>query len=175
MNKYFVKYLPTSGEIGEGDFYFQTYQAGQIGRANKEDYLNGAYKDLQKVKPFLCSREIGVGDEVQDEEGNKAMCESFTQAGLIRLRVNNEFYTDVIDSFFKVLGEISPHAIWAREGDEFTEGEVRFSYDAYTVFSGDDVDTFHVSEKEWLNEKIEEYSTVRKWISILCPTCQQFH
>ena len=154
---YFCKYLPTSGEIREGDFYFQTYQAGQIGRANKEDYLNATYKELQKVKPFLCSREIGVGDKLTGWSNRTTH---------IAVEEDIELFKEcgIHSHVFKVIGEISPHAMWVREGDEFTEEEVKIWKTPRKIAGG-----LLTGKPRTITEGSVSY------IEIKCSQCQQFH
>lgn len=119
--KYFAKYLPVEGKvtndcvaIGESGV---TYIIKSI---NKEDdnggtarSIKGEYLILNRLKLtklFLCSRDIQVGDIVTNELGDtrewNKLDESFNDN---RLR-------------FKVIGEISPNAVWVKDGDEF-DGE----------------------------------------------------
>ncbi len=79
--KYFVKHLPAEGEIKEGDLYINTeIKPGEKNYGKiytgfkwvlKNGYEGNGYKDknyfakyMRKVKLFLCSRDIQVGDKV---------------------------------------------------------------------------------------------------------------
>jgi hypothetical protein len=100
MKQYFAKYLPVEGEIKEGDIV--------IGM------------DGKKVKLFLCSRNIQVGDKVLDIRTNTWK------------EVNNSCGVELYkqkpnDIQFKVIGEISPNAKWVKEGDEFEENDWDYS------------------------------------------------
>ena len=112
MKQYFAKYLPVEGEIKMGDKFFE--EGLGIGtRRNKE----GLY-DFQKVKLFLCSRDIQVGDEVQlyksgFELGDKVKITSESNLEIAKMGMG-----------FKVIGEISSEATWVKEGDEFDETEL---------------------------------------------------
>lgn len=60
MKKYFTKYIPADGEIKEGDMVLDTL-SGEIvcwWDGNNWDKYD------KKVKLFLCSRDIQVGDTV---------------------------------------------------------------------------------------------------------------
>lgn len=127
--KYFAKYLLTKEKYckhGEPCLYAE----GDIGISGKP------YKSEIGAKPiklFLCSRDIQVGDKVNNNniiktiEQNKGsnpdeikLLEddlthwfTFEQGGL---STNKDT--------FKVIGEISPDAIWVKEGDEFDEDKL---------------------------------------------------
>lgn len=85
MKKYFAKYLPVDGEIKKGDEYINseikvgepTYGKIYIGLplVIEMGHKGVGYKDkdyfrkyMRKVKLFLCSRDIQVGDEFKDGE-----------------------------------------------------------------------------------------------------------
>ncbi len=66
MKTYFCKFLPVEGEIKEDDRY-------RVKGTDKVLIANKHFKEidqslLEKVKLFLCSRDIQVGDKVLDEE-----------------------------------------------------------------------------------------------------------
>jgi len=68
---------------------------------------------------FLCSRDIQAGDEVQ------------SKLGTLDGKVEHKFQLEEAlkeDVWFKVIGEISPEAIWVKEGDEFDEDEISKSH-----------------------------------------------
>lgn len=104
MKKYFAKDLPVEGEIREGNHF---------------DSVNGELPGSLHTRLFLCSRDIQVGDR----------CYPSTEAAL------KDYDIEVLElninelksrSAFKKIGEISPGAIWVKEGDEFDEEEVRW-------------------------------------------------
>lgn len=135
MSKYFAKYLPVEGEINIGDYFIDTGAMSNgtlVGkRANKE----GVY-DYQKVKLFLCSKDIQVGDKNvhADTLGGKSFRGYVATVGkngcgsvlLPDTQQNDELV--ITDSMFKVIGEISPEATWVKEGDEFNDDEVCIIY-----------------------------------------------
>lgn len=136
MNKpYFTKYLPVEGEIKEGD-------RALLGKTTITNIIDKQYlaeikknkkmADFKKVKLFLCSRDIQVGDTVR--------CLHNKTTGVVTKIVNQankkkgevildniihygERWFTVKSQLYKVIGEISPNAIWVKEADEFSEDE----------------------------------------------------
>jgi len=113
MKKYFTAYLPTEGEIKEGDMTIGV--RGHIAPAiTPKDYNNiyVPYWDGRKlVKLFLCSRDIKHGDKYHDYAGSPV----FT---------HDEDDPMLDKDCFKIIGEISPNATWVKEGDEFDEEDL---------------------------------------------------
>lgn len=112
MKQYFAKYLPIDGEIKECDRAFmrpnglvEEFSGNQSLIHNIEAMNNSGCK---KVELFLCSRDVNAIDY-----GEKVFFESSNKWGVISSINFDE--TDVI----KVIGKISPSAIWVKEGDEF--------------------------------------------------------
>jgi hypothetical protein len=89
-----------------------------------------------RVKLFLCSRDIQVGDEV------KILNESWE--GIYKAGMDTEY-------MFKVIGEVSPEAVWVKEGMEFEEDAVQ------QWWAPEDANTDHYVMK------------------IQCPNCKTFH
>lgn len=152
MKKYFAKWLPVEGEIKEGD---KVRHNGKIVTALKKEGEGDTWKtdgfptygsNLQKVKLFLCSRDIQVGD-TYFWEGNKYICDSTIHLGAL-MAIENVHPLDR----YKVIGEISPEATWVTEGMEFDENEVEIT----TPFS----------------VLLEKYLPIR--VKILGP-CKHFH
>ena len=176
--KYFAKYLSVEGEIEEGDYWTHSgLQARKIIDIDKKvnlkeypevktkrDYLK--LKNAKLCKLFLCSRDIQIGDWI-------------TNINRQETHVDEELLSTInkglLPEDFKVIGEISPEAIWVKEGDEFDEDDVRFMIAGYTVFSGDDIERNSCSETEWIKTKLEKFGTISKYIEIKCPTCKMFH
>ncbi len=135
--KYFAKLLPTEGEIKEHDLVFTKFGLGTVVHiypGNKA--IEVEYKDttrtidegMKPAKLFLCSRDIHVGDEYWSEKQERFI----TRTEQIQ---NLRDKKGVEDSGYKVIGEISPYAIWVREGDEFTDDDVDIIYyDRYKNF-----------------------------------------
>lgn len=128
---YFAKYLPVEGEIKEGDWYIPKSSklilqslmtevsygvpiAGIIMNTTKQLSHTFHSEPLQKVKLFLCSRDIKVGDIVKDSLFNEHLVTDNYMGNKHQWEGN----------WFKVIGEVSPEAKWVKEGDEFGEDEL---------------------------------------------------
>lgn len=129
--KYFTKYLPVEGEIKDGDTYLfdgkiQTCKVSII--KELEEFYGRKITEYQKVKLFLCSRDIETS-----------------------------------------LGEISPSAIWVKEGDEFEEEDIQLGvclFDQKTEFSN-----IHT-----MKAQIQDYPKHYRYVyGIKCPTCKTYH
>lgn len=116
MKQYFAKYLPVEGEIKEGDTY-------RVKGTEKILVANKYFKEmdqslLEKVKLFLCSRDIQAGDEYyflpnpiyysENKQTYKRLDQKLVEENPLLPRF-----------MYKVIGEISPEATWVREGDKF--------------------------------------------------------
>lgn len=124
--KYFAKYIPVEGEIKEGD-YWQS-PSGQIHHHTLPFAITSDVP--KKVKLFLCSRDIQVGDKFRygGQEGDLSreyLCVSDEEnADEYRINISIVGRCD-----FKVIGEISPEATWIKEGDEFDDDEFKLATD----------------------------------------------
>lgn len=145
MNKpYFAKYLPVEGEIKESDKYIATTQDAMklfpnVLVAKKDSYILLGYQgNFKKVKLFLCSRDIQVGDKVyrNDSKINESfIVGSFLMSGETRTGWYAEGFAinpkkklqgaRGIRNYGKIIGEISSEATWVTEGDEFDEDELQ--------------------------------------------------
>lgn len=117
--KYFAKFLPVEREIKKGDK--AQYRTGEI--ISYDVQLNT--DNLKKVKLFLCSRDIQVGDSVFEILSDKTLGDEFIWTEDIN-KYNYQYIED--DIVFKVIGEISPEAIWVKELMEFDEDEIEEWY-----------------------------------------------
>lgn len=129
MKLYFTKYLPVEGDPKEGDMVI--YKV--IGwTENYEDAVKAAtYGDPLpiKVKLFLCSRDIQIGD-FATERLTTGEYEDF------EIHTENDIFPDMIEkgTQFKKIGEISPEAAkFVREGQEFDEEELYYLLDGRSV------------------------------------------
>lgn len=147
MSKYFVKYLPVEGDVKEGDWFIAlaigTPKLRETGAypkwsepikhtgtpTNKLVELMGENRK-KKVKLFLCSRDIQVGDKVTVLQFNgdpnwKAIFVSSEEGNhTLKFLDEDRNFGCASDGYFKVIGEISPEATWVKEGDEFEEDEI---------------------------------------------------
>lgn len=127
---YFAKYLPVEGEIKHGMLYHNGVDVNVRTSSNPND--DEIYLKYKKVKFFLCSRDIQVGDKLQIQQynGDPNWCATFNKedfeghfvCNFIDVHDNSEFGVLAKDAI-KVIGEISPDATWVKEGDEFDEDE----------------------------------------------------
>lgn len=116
----FAKYLTVEGEIKINDFYIdrnglikrhidydKTYEKNDL---MKRLYHKAVNKWGKKIKLFLCSNNIQIGDLVfipdQEEAGNV-------------IDFNDLCYWQSKKSY-KMIGEISPNATWIKEGDKIS-------------------------------------------------------
>lgn len=162
MKPYFTKYLPVEGEIKEGD---------------KLNSLNGEIPGSQHVRLFLCSRDIQVEDEIYIPSLNEY--HKFLKAdnhSLVCETLNGQ-HDETFDlcDYFKVIGEVSPEAIWVTEGMEFEESEIEINYKHRT-----DSRPLKDSSWEFLGEGEDnegKYYDYRKLVNvkIKCSACKTFH
>lgn len=139
MKQYFVKYLPVEGEIKNGNKFLSNEEikicVNENGRSSC--LVNGD----KKVKLFLCSRDIQVGDKYKyiDETDNNSIHEGL--ANIIEVREDEVVFDNKTFLYkrevIKVIGKISPNTTWVKEGDEFDENQVEIveeiNYDGQVV------------------------------------------
>lgn len=162
MRKYFTKYLPVEGEIFQNNqFLFKgnLYKAGQIDQDRIEDFNHDKTFPLsqcKKVKLFLCTSEIKVGDEVMDFYFNKGIfTEEEERPEWIIVTYNGITTSEDRKNTFKVVGEVSTDAVWVTDRMEFNEHEVRLMND--------------------LSHSLGNPPKAITYYRILCPTCKTFH
>lgn len=119
MKPYFAKYLPVEGEVKMGDKFLDP-ELG-IGTRRSEE---GVY-DFQKVKLFLCSKDIKVGDEICDDNDSSEFCEVMKVDG-DNLTIIYHGKEETVSRLYtmKVIGEISLKDTWVKEGDAFDEEDI---------------------------------------------------
>lgn len=122
--KYFAKYLPVEGEIKEGDYhisYLQSLGVNKRGTGTDDKY----FADLQRVKLFLCSDDVKIGDLVragyESTLGFDIEIISESLGTSVPHWTVKGGYEYAKEAAFKVIGEISPAAGWVKEGDEFDD------------------------------------------------------
>jgi hypothetical protein len=123
--KYFAKYLPVEGKIETGDLYMN-HKMGNIILPRSYGNKDESYEGFQKVKLFLCSRDIQVGDTVINPD---------TLLKEVYSEEDRQYYASFNGKspYFKVIGEISPEATWVQEGMEFREEDVKRHHICYDV------------------------------------------
>lgn len=182
--KYFAKYLPVEGIIGDGDTYLfedkiQTCKVSVI--KELEELYQQKIAEYQKVQLFLCSRDTQVGDEicVRYRDGNEIKIHG-------QLIYDGELprgewvkHISMVDKRydFKVIGSISPQAIWVKEGDEFEDNDLEFVF-KYIGDTGKDFEDivnpliFTAKQIGWGHNF---GSIISKVIRIKCSQCKSFH
>lgn len=137
--KYFAKYLSVKGIIKKGDIVMDS--------DGMQHYALDSWVGKEDVIGVLslCSRDIQAGDKVRalDTPHIEFIWDKGGLEGAVR--------ANSLDLYFKVIGEISPNAIWVKEGDEFEENEVKI--------------TNHIKVLPPHNFSCK----------IKCPTCKTFH
>lgn len=132
MKQFFTKYLPVSGEIKNGEIYLNRF--GQV--RYKKYRIPGNEKKDREVKLFLCSRDIKVGDKVF-YDGTDEMFKNTYPENVVAKVKNEEHKNYLKDKFYvKLIGEVSPEAIWVKEGDEFCMDDIRLMYSNPFGFRG---------------------------------------
>jgi hypothetical protein len=123
-------------------------------------------------KPYLCSRDIGIGDKFY-RKYTKAVgytpemeCIGMDTTGTVLYSegINDDIYNPK-DLCFKIIGEISPDAVWVKEGDEFDRDDIM-----YTVSDVDEPDEYRGCGSNFFKS-----TSLPKRIGIKCPTCKKFH
>lgn len=163
--KYFCKYLPVEGETKEGDRFIDKGVNNLIGTAHIPEYYDNPhvsyYNGYQKVKLFLCSRDIQIGDKIWSKITDELIEYRYTNSIDFEENLPPSYSGEPDKTAFKVIGEISPEATWVTENQEFNKTEVR---------------------KAWLNKFTKKFSLnpnpieayIEMW-QIKCPTCKKFH
>lgn len=130
------------------------------------------------AKLFLCSRDIQVGDKVlcpMPYQNNKLeefqvieKPESYNLNMLVGVFSDDREMKEpaYLGQPFKVIGEISPGALWVKEGDEFTIDMLAQYNDGKPGTPG--VYLLEEEELKWMNPK-------KLIVLIKCPTCGKFH
>lgn len=117
MYMYLAKYLPVEEEIKEGDYRLENghvyYTPDALTAKNVVNYA-------KKLKLFLVSRDIQVGDEYINTITNK---KHFCTHELSSVQIQEKLSPG---TYIKVIGEISPDALgYVKEGQEFDEDEIK--------------------------------------------------
>lgn len=147
MNKiFFAKYLPIEGEIKKDDNALNPSNK-KVVRVNAACLKNLVTLEWKKVKLFLCSRDIQVGDKFIHPND---LSKTFTATE------DTIDWHSTIDTF-KVIGEISPKDVWVKEGMEFDEKEIQR----------------HMGKIYGTDEPYKLKADII--IKIQCPTCKTYH
>jgi hypothetical protein len=77
-----------------------------------------------KNKLYLCSSDIGIGDNVIDVYGKEFVVSVIRKSLDGRVMVGDEETIIFLESVFKLISQISREATWVKEGDIFREDEL---------------------------------------------------
>lgn len=166
MNKiFFAKYLPIEGEIKKDDNALNPSNK-KVVRVNAACLKNLVTPEWKKVKLFLCSRDIQVGDDIQHTSGENGVCDEIIGDAL-HFSGDIEGHYSSINQWFKVIGKISPDAVWVKEGMEFDKGEL-----SKVLYYTDREPENHVPIDVC---PIEGYTLSKTVFRIKCPTCKTYH
>lgn len=169
--KYFAKYLPVSNDSDSDrwEWYNNVKNTGwePITPSDMDAIIAHGLEPqpkFRKVKLFLCSRNIQVGDKVLDEEFEEwTVAKSYEKPNYFRFehKTENPCYSDSFPNPIKVIGEISSQATWVKEGDEFEEDQIHVMAE----------DNFGLSFEVSL---VRKENIIRVWSEIKGP-CGHFH
>lgn len=154
MKPYFTKYLLVEGEIKEGDYVLGgpgDEAEGEIWQWDGDSHISE--DDDKKVKLFLCSRDVKLGDKVKFKDISVEVDIPIDEHNWSWLSKHAPW---------SVIGEISPEATWIKEGDVFDEGEIKKM-----------VDLGFGAIAEWIEGR--ESLGYKPVMQIKCPICKKFH
>ena len=108
------------------------------------------FAKLIKDKLYLITRDIQVGDKylTAPDYQKERVCEDASYS---------------FEHCVKVIGEISPEAVWVKEGDEFEEEDIQKG-GGYILF-------FYEGMTHWSKIKDDD----AKFVKLKCPTCFTYH
>ena len=179
--KKFAKYLSVEGEIEVPCIVLETLTNGKT-ELFQIDNFNDINLETQKLaKLFLCSRDIQVGDKVQKNPSNWLISDfdswgrgdglaevlEIIDDSTIDVRWEGGRCYETPNEVLKVIGEISPDAVWVTEGMEFDDDELLKTI-IYKCREPENNIPLHV-------EPLEGCIVNNTFIKIKCPTCKQFH
>lgn len=120
MSKYFTKWLPVEGEILPGDKFTHRLTDSKI-HTNTDLTPIKHHPYYKKVKLFLCSRDIIVGDEIYLSETKEYHRFGGIKNNTIVCCPGNGIDEEHrMQDLFKVIGEVSPDSLsFVEEGMEF--------------------------------------------------------
>lgn len=172
--KYFTKYLPVPGEIKEGDTFVCATPHGDKYTASsiKNGYVYTSplsfrfrVRDCIVLKQFLCSKDIQIGDKLKEclEDNVERTVDHFETVLPMGIYVFTDSEFVHIAQAFKVIGEVSPAAIWVKEGMEFEEDDIEQG--------GGWILYWNKHLTYWSKSKDIDHT----FLKLKCPTCNTFH
>lgn len=159
MKPYFAKLIPvekdSSSNIWQWNNYINNTGWEYISDSDMDAIIAHGLRpapEFRKVKLFLCSRDIQVGDEVR--LGNMGNTHGIA---------DEHNYLKNLGAF-KVIGEISQEATWVKEGDEFDEEQIRWK-----TWNKYDYSLIPLNKIEW-----EHWNPEGAIFAVIGP-CGRFH
>lgn len=204
MKKYYTKYLPVKERLNAGDFYqisdvdknVSIYQCVRIenDRVYYGDYeselighksmTSDNIKNCQKVKLFFCEYTIEIGDKCFYQSKKTPKWNGFCKIIEKANQFNNDYYAIELgdtrtgayySELIKVISEVSPEAIWVKDGDEFIDNDIK--YGTYRKFDKN-CSVLECPKDEWFLSKEEEYAlNINDWHKciLIKGSCGHFH
>lgn len=184
MKPYFARYLPVEGEIKDKALVLDK-DRNKIGHITYPDNADGIYEveyldgtsggcdHFELVKLFLCSRDIQVGDRIWNQHsgyGKVMEIDEENQYLGVKYDIEDWECEEDFKYIIEVIGEISPEAIWVKEGDEFDESQINKQFYNDSGVSSPWQDEIELGYIAW-----EDIDLKYKRIQIQCPTCKKFH
>lgn len=111
---YFAKYLPVEGKIGIGDHV--QHDIGITECETQEQVEFYQERGHKKVQLFLCSGNTKSGDTVYTDDEFKDPHKQYQFDDLDQ---------EAIQKSYKMIGTISSGVYWVKEGDTFSEEEIK--------------------------------------------------
>lgn len=163
---YFIKNLPVEGEIEitkDIDLKHHTPIFNMHGDLCFYDYhLMSGWVGVKQAKLFLCSRDIKEGDKLF-KDGVEYLAH-LRPDGVPFVGYYNKDWCYIDDDCYKVIGEVSPEAVWVTEGMEFDE----------YVHMYMDEDGLMVDNLEFFGES-GYAGPVKEVCKLKCSQCNTFH
>lgn len=150
MKKYTFKYIPVEGEIGMGDHYLLFMHGLKSSKRRREEtgeqfvitprwslhHFTGKQgdklalltnpSDRKRVKLFLCSSQIQIGEQAYSKDGTLcSICNGFGEFP-IESSISDGFEECICLRVFRVVGEVSPIPPGIKLDQQVTEDQVRF-------------------------------------------------
>lgn len=159
-------------EMGSGENYFPREMLAWEGDENLRFWTK--LSELKKVKFFLCSRDIQVGDitwdgfEVASLPNEEGCYRLVPHNGVIGMSGHWE------KNPIKKIGEVSPDATWITEGMEFEEDDVKEWW--WNYYFNKWASPYSAGDQYTNYGDLERAGNARRYIRFRCPSSpKHFH
>lgn len=182
MKRYFTKLIPVDRHAGKGDIILsKTGQPLIWGDQPRHGISAFTWSEvIQYLKEFTCadlmviSTDIKVGDDITLDGVEFIKYE----AGEV-----DSIWQEHVNKGFKIIGKVSPAAIWVKPGDAFNEDDFAFfweqddmaGYSKIKEGTGEDFYIFDTEHLGYTDEKRRAEGWERTPAEFKCPTCRTFH